>query len=78
MGLALAPEPEEQQGYGVCGGGEMEENKSLLEGVLVFFFFLSFFLFFKWIQDYRTLSPTEGIFHLLLSNWAFVVYMLNY
>jgi hypothetical protein len=47
-------------------GREREESKSQLEGV--FFFFLSFFLFFKWNEDYRTLSPTEGIFHLLLSD----------
>jgi hypothetical protein len=33
--------------------------------------------FFKWKQNYGTLSPTEGIFHLLLSDWAVVIYMLN-
>jgi hypothetical protein len=39
--------------------------------------FLSFFFFFKWKQDYGTLSPTEGIFHLLLSDWVLVIYMLS-
>jgi hypothetical protein len=73
-GAALVPELEEQQGY---GGGGREESKSQLEGVLSFLSFLSFFLSFKWKQDYRTLSPTEGIFHLLLSDWALVIYMLN-
>jgi hypothetical protein len=42
-------------------GGEREESKSQLEGVLGFFS-LSFFSFVKWKQDYRSLSPTEGIF----------------
>jgi hypothetical protein len=45
-----------------------EESKPQLEEVFVFVFVLSVFLFFKWKQDYRTLSPTEGIFHLLLSD----------
>jgi hypothetical protein len=52
-------------------GGE-EESKSQLEGVSFFFFF-----FFMWKQDHGILSPTEGIFHLLLSDWALVVYKLN-
>jgi hypothetical protein len=45
------------------------ESKSQLE--------VFFFLFFKWKQDYGTLSPTEGIFHLLLSDWVLVIYMLS-
>jgi hypothetical protein len=60
------PELEEQQGY----KGGREENKSQVG-------FHFFFFFFKWKQDYWTLSPTEGEFHLLLSDWALVVYMLN-
>jgi hypothetical protein len=43
-----------------------EEIKSQLERGFGFFC-----LFFKWKQDYRTLSPTEGIFY-LLSDRAFV------
>jgi hypothetical protein len=70
VGPALAPKPEEQQGY----GGKGEKSKSQLEVVL---WVLSFFLFFKWNQDYRTVSPTEGIFHLLLSDGALVANMLN-
>jgi hypothetical protein len=62
-GLVLVPKPEEKR---VIGEGR-EECKSQLEGVLGFFL-LSFFLFFKWKQDYRILSSTEGIFHLLLSD----------
>jgi hypothetical protein len=73
QGLGLAPELEEQQDY----KGRRKERKSQLEGVLFCFLFFSFFLFFKWKQDYRTPSPTEGIFHFLLSDWAFVVYMFN-
>jgi hypothetical protein len=51
-----------------------EESKSQLEVSFLFFFF---FVFFKWKWDYVTLSPRESIFHLLLSDWALVVYMLN-
>jgi hypothetical protein len=56
------PEPEEQGGF--KGVGRREESKFQLEWV---FFFP---LFFKWKQDYGTLSPTEAIFHLLLSDWT--------
>jgi hypothetical protein len=51
----------------IRGGGE--ESKSQLEGIPIFFF--------KWKQDYRTLSSTESIFLLLLIDWALVIYMLN-
>jgi hypothetical protein len=40
----------------VMGGGGREESKSQLEGVLSFLSFLSFFLSFKWKQDYRSVS----------------------
>jgi hypothetical protein len=61
QGLALVLHLEEQQDYGQGGREGREESKSQLERVLGFFFF-------KWKQDYRTLSPTKGIFHLLLSD----------
>jgi hypothetical protein len=72
-GPALVPELEEQQGN---KRGASEESKSQLEGVWGLFCFI-LFCFFKWKQDYGTLSPTEGILHLLLGDWALVVYMLN-
>jgi hypothetical protein len=50
------PEPEEQWGY----KDGREESKSQLEGVLVCLFF-----FFKWKQDYGTLSKRGHIPFLL-------------
>jgi hypothetical protein len=55
---------------GLLSGGEKREQIPVRRRVF-------FSLFFKWKQDYGTLSPTEGIFHLLLSDWALVTYMLN-
>jgi hypothetical protein len=63
-----------QRSSGVIRKGR-EESKSQLEGVSFLVVFCLFF--FKWKQNYGTLSPTEGIFHLLLSDWAVVIYMLN-
>jgi hypothetical protein len=68
------PEQEEQQGF--VGSGR-EENKSQLEGVWVSFFLFVFFSFS--LSRKRTTGlclQQRGIFHLLLSDWALIVYVL--